>query len=154
MTNLIYLRSTEWLDSYNVYKLGKTKSLWDRENSYITVIEVDEIDELEKQLQQYFQKLYFYLDGATELFNKNIINLIIPFLIKNNINHKVLSEDEINDLTRTKKEVNNTSKFIIRVYQRDIINKSIEHYKTNDKGMLVLPCGTGKTFISLLFIKE
>ena len=65
MTNLIYLRSTEWLDSYEVYKLGKTKSLWDRENSYITsepkrgyyvmVIEVDEIDELEKQLQQYFQ---------------------------------------------------------------------------------------------------
>ena len=164
MTNLIYLRSTEWLDSYEVYKLGKTKSLWDRENSYITsepkrgyyimVIEVDEIDELEKQLQQYFQKLYFYLDGATELFNKNIINLIIPFLIKNNINHKVLSEDEINDLTRTKREVNNTSKFIVRVYQRDIINKSIEHYKTNDKGMLVLPCGTGKTFISLLFIKE
>ena len=165
MHHMIYLRSNDWFDKYDVYKLGKTKSIWDRENSYITseprrgkyvmVIEVDEIDELERQLQHHFKRLNLYIDGATELFSKDIITQIVPFLKENNINYKVLSEDEINDLTRIKRDSNDdANKFVVRDYQRDIINKSIEHYKTNDNGMLVLPCGTGKTFMTLLFIQE
>ena len=39
--------------------------------------------------------------------------------------------------------------FTPRDYQHDIINKSIEYYKTNDKGVLVLICGVGKTLLAL-----
>lgn len=36
-----------------------------------------------------------------------------------------------------------------RDYQEEIINNSIEYFKTKNKGMLILICGTGKTLISL-----
>lgn len=39
-------------------------------------------------------------------------------------------------------------------YQRNIITKSIDHFKNNDKGKLIMACGTGKTLTSLFFIKE
>ena len=38
--------------------------------------------------------------------------------------------------------------------QEEIINKSIEYFKTNDKGILIIPCGVGKTLISLWLIKK
>ena len=63
----IYIRTNEYWDLYNAFKLGKTLSIPDREQTYITsevkrgfyvmVIEIDLIilDNIEKQLQK--QKL-------------------------------------------------------------------------------------------------
>jgi superfamily II DNA or RNA helicase len=47
------------------------------------------------------------------------------------------------------KNVHEKNHFIPRADQEEIINKSIEYYKNNDKGMLILTCGVGKTLISL-----
>ena len=41
-----------------------------------------------------------------------------------------------------------------RDYQTVIINNSVVHYQENDKGMLILMCGVGKTLISLWITKE
>jgi superfamily II DNA or RNA helicase len=41
-----------------------------------------------------------------------------------------------------------------RAYQDEIIKKSVQHFQTNDKGILNLICGVGKTLISLWITQE
>ena len=38
-------------------------------------------------------------------------------------------------------------------YQKDAIDAVVNHFKENERGQLILPCGAGKTFTSL-WIKE
>lgn len=46
-------------------------------------------------------------------------------------------------------EVEVKSKKQLRYYQREVIESALEHYKTNDRGQLIMAPGTGKTFTSL-----
>lgn len=46
-------------------------------------------------------------------------------------------------------EVEVRSKKQPRYYQREVIAAALEHYKTNDRGQLIMAPGTGKTFTSL-----
>ena len=39
-------------------------------------------------------------------------------------------------------------------YQRVIIQKSYEYFQTKDKGLLIMPCGIGKSLISLWITQE
>ena len=39
-------------------------------------------------------------------------------------------------------------------YQQEIVNKYIEHYKNNNKAILTMPCGTGKTIIACYITKK
>jgi predicted helicase len=39
-------------------------------------------------------------------------------------------------------------------YQRVIIQKSYEYFQTKDKGLLIIPCGVGKTLVSLWITQE
>lgn len=48
-----------------------------------------------------------------------------------------------------KKEFKPALKKSPRGYQEIAINKTIDGFKNNDRGQLILPCGTGKTLISL-----
>lgn len=41
-----------------------------------------------------------------------------------------------------------------RDYQMNVINKSVEHFKNNDRGYIILACGTGKTLTSYWIHKE
>jgi superfamily II DNA or RNA helicase len=41
-----------------------------------------------------------------------------------------------------------------RDYQEKIIKESIDYYRNNDNGVLNLPCGLGKTYLSLFIIRE
>ena len=125
---------------------------------------------IERLLQHHFKKFNIKYDAGTEFYNKKIINLIEPIFIKLGINYKKLSKQEISNLVRsnrvrkTFKKINvksfiNTLKlesknnkkvtFVPRKDQQIIIDKSVSHFKYNDKGMLVLMCGVGKTLISL-----
>jgi superfamily II DNA or RNA helicase len=206
----IYVRTNEYWDLYDVFKLGKTLSIPDREQTYITseikrgtyvmVIEVDLIilDNLEKQLQVYFNKLNLHIkfNAGIEFYKKEIVNFIIPFFNKNNIKYKILSKDEIDSLRKIKicdnndindidddeidgltrkikicdiNDISNKSDDKInkqienielnkvynpREYQENIIKKSCEYFKTNEKGLLIIPCGVGKTLISLWIAQE
>lgn len=165
----IYIRTNEYWDTYNIYKLGKTKNILDRDQGYITgevrrghfvmVVEIQLtiLDELEKHLMNYFNDLNLHIDGGEEFFKKDIIYFIIPYLEQNNIQYKILSKEEISCLTRTKRIYDNNKKPIElnnviykpRDYQEIIIAKSNNYFQTNEKGLLIIPCGVGKTLISL-----
>ena len=202
----IYIRTNELYDIYNVYKLGKTENIPDRDNQYktsevikgkfILVFEIKKIqlNIIERLLQFHFETLNIIYDGGKEFYDKQILNEIETYFINNNFEYKKLSENEINSLIkkhRIKNNVNkikskllyymineykrindnisiidntindnisiidntittNEVKFIQpREYQTEIIEKAISYYDNNSKGILLLTCGLGKTFIAL-----
>jgi predicted helicase len=182
----IYIRTNEYWDLYDAFKLGKTLSIPDREQTYITseikrgtyvmIIEIDLIilDNIEKKLQIYFNELNLHIkfNAGIEFYKKGIVNFIIPYFDKNNIKYKILSKDEIDDLIRKiriydnnnntndvesveyiEKQIENIELnnkiYNPRDYQEIIINKSYEYFQINEKGLLIIPCGVGKTLISL-----
>lgn len=172
MNGYIYIRTNEYWDLYDAYKLGKSSNILDRENNYITseirrgkyimVIElnIDIMDIVEERLQQYFNKLGYHIkfNAGTEFYKKEIIKNIIPYLTENKINHKILSESEIENLirkTRITGTINNThislKTSIYKPYelQQIIIDNACNYFQENDKGLLILTCGVGKTLISL-----
>ena len=172
MNGYIYIRTNEYWDLYDAYKLGKSSNILDRENNYITseirrgkyimVIElnIDIMDIIEERLQQYFNKLGYHIkfNAGIEFYKKEIIKNIIPYLTENKINHKILSESEIENLirkTRITGTTNNThislKTSIYKPYelQQIIIDKAYNYFQENDKGLLILTCGVGKTLISL-----
>ena len=172
MNGYIYIRTNEYWDLYDAYKLGKSSNILDRENNYITseihrgkyimVIElnIDIMDIVEERLQQYFNKLGYHIkfNAGTEFYKKEIIKNIIPYLTENKINHKILSESEIENLIRKTRITGTTNNTCISLktstykpyeLQQIIINKAHNYFQENDKGLLILTCGVGKTLISL-----
>jgi predicted helicase len=170
MNGYIYIRTNEYWDLYDAYKLGKSSNILDRENNYITseicrgkyimVIElnIDIMDIVEEKLQQYFNKLGYHIkfNAGTEFYKKEIIKTIIPYLTENKINHKILSESEIKKLIRKTRITENntcislkTSTYKPYELQQIIIDKAYNYFQENDKGLLILTCGVGKTLISL-----
>jgi predicted helicase len=166
----IYVRSHPAYDFYNACKLGKTNNIPDRDSQYATgeivrgtfqsVYEVpnEQMDNIERSLQYKFRDLNLnQYDGGTEFYNKAIISRIEPYLIQSGISYKKLTEQEISHLVRCnriKKTMDNVQKlksnsFMPRNDQIAIIENSVDHFQQNDKGLLVLICGVGKTLISL-----
>jgi superfamily II DNA or RNA helicase len=148
-----------------------------KRGNFELVIEMskDIIGIVEKLLQNYFNSLGFHIqyDGGTEFYKRKIIHLIIPYLKKTNIKFKVLSKQEIEDLVRCnriRKIINNKkiklfihnfrikrSEHIIYVPRPDqelIVNNSVKYLQINDKGLLILMCGVGKTLISLWIMQQ
>ena len=129
---------------------------------------------IEKKLQQQFCDMNIKYDGGVEFYEKKIIKLIEPKLKELGIEYRKLSRKEIEELIRCNrinqikeeteeeteteeidtedKETEETEEKIIykpRQDQEEIIKKAVKHYEKNDKGMLILMCGVGKTLISL-----
>lgn len=167
----IYVRSNEYWDTQNVYKLGKTTNILDREQTYITseivrgkytlIIEVDSaiLDNVEKQLQNYFKYLNLHLqnNAGTEFFDQQISQLVIPYFLKNNIKHRLLNSTEIDmlvrkvycDIQNSKTDHSYEDTYKPKYFQISIIDKACDHLQKYNKGLLILPCGAGKTLISL-----
>lgn len=180
----IYVRNHPSYDEFNACKMGKATNIPDRDAQYATgeirrgyfeaVFKVSNeiMATIERLLQNEFRELNIRYDAGTEFYDKQIITLIEPYLIKLGIKYEKLSKEEINDLTRcnrvniTKNKLNikeilpqnttvkQTSAYVPRDYQTLIINKSVEHFQHNDKGLLVLICGVGKTLLSLWITLE
>jgi superfamily II DNA or RNA helicase len=133
-------------------------------------VPIENVGFIERLLQNEFRELNVKYDAGTEFYNKKIINLIEPYLITLGIKYRKLSKQEISDLVRcnrvrkTLKKINiqsliqilqfkRTNKqavtYVPRDYQQTIINKSYEYFQINRKGLLIIPCGVGKTLISL-----
>ena len=155
----IYIRSNEYWDNYNAFKLGKTTDIYNRDSTYITSeikrgyfvmileIRLDILDNVEKDLQKYFCSLGFHIkfDAGIEFFDKKIVNYIIPYLDNNNIEYKLLSKDKIDKII---------NKVLPKDYQIKIIDRTFDYFQYNNKGLLILPCGVGKTYISLYITKK
>lgn len=168
----IYLREHVSYDIHNTYKLGKTSNLVDRESSYITCeiqrgkfifvaeVELSNLDSIERKLQRHFTKIGFHVkfDGGKEFFNKNLLYDLVPFFNKNNIHHRVLSDEEINELVGKVRKTDTDSEdetdeeeiiIIPRPDQKIIVDNAYNYFQYNNKGSLILMCGVGKTLISL-----
>lgn len=109
----VYVRQHVYYENDKICKLGKTKNIPDRDNSYATceyrrgkfglVIEISNnqiFDDtyVEILLQRYFKNYHSKIDGGSEFYQNKIIDEIVPFLTKTKIKFKVLSEEEINNL--------------------------------------------------------
>lgn len=181
----LYIRLHEANNKYNGCKLGITSNIVDRDNVYATgeikrgyyklVIKIpfDKMQIIEKLLHYYFKSLnlYIILDAGTEYFKIDIIDLIIPYLEKTIIQFEILTDEDINMLTR-KPKINKhilnkiNIKNLINVlktekiknkkiiyspwdYQKDILTNTKNYFQLNTKGILCLICALGKTFISI-----
>ena len=172
----LYIRINELYQKYESCKFGITECIVNRDNVYSTgeikrgyfelVIQIpkDKMKILEKLLQNYFKSLDLHIlyDGGTDFFKNDIIKLVIPFLQKININFKVLSKNEINNLIRKSyhkkiniknflnmlKNYNIQRSKSIRPYQSTIINYSTTKLNEEHKIYIELATGGGKSVIS------
>jgi superfamily II DNA or RNA helicase len=185
----LYVRTHESYYKYNACKMGIADNIPDRDSTYVTgeikrgnfdvVIEIpkDKKRIIEKLLQTYFNTLGFHIkfNGGKEFYNRDIIPLILPYLEKTNIQFKVLTKEEVEDLVRCNRIIKLPNKeklkilienlrikrmrkqhikYIPRSDQTQIVNDSVKHFQTQDKGMLILMCGVGKTLISLWITQQ
>ncbi len=185
MNGYIYVRSHP---SYNnACKLGKSCNIPERDTQYATgeikrgyfelvfEISIKKINIIERLLQNEFYEFNIRYDAGTEFYDKEIINLIEPYLTNMKINYKKLSKEEINNLVRcnrvrkiinkinikslinvlkTKQITKNIISYTPRNDQIIIIEKSVMYFHQYNKGILVLTCGVGKTLISLWITKK
>lgn len=66
----------------------------------------------------------------------------------NRIKH-IVEKINFKNLINILKTINTDSIIIPRDDQNKIIEKAILHFQNNNKGLLIIPCGGGKTLISL-----
>ena len=171
-----YIREHESYTKYDACKIGITKNIPERDMQYATgeikrgqfthVYKIwsgmsDRILEfIENIIHNEYNQHKVYIDGGTEFFKKEVIHYIEPLLNKLNITYIKLSKEDIQKLTRINRIRNSVKKLFSNVkkensqyypypYQNEIIETSYKHYQIKDKGILVLPCGVGKTFISI-----
>jgi superfamily II DNA or RNA helicase len=183
----IYARNHASYEIHDACKVGKAHNIPERDTQYATgeitrghfeevfEVPISQMGIIERLLQHEFKALHIKYDAGTEFYNKQIINLIEPYLITLGIKYKKLYKQEISDLVRcnrvrqTMKKINTkafikilkskkTNKQIVtytpRDYQEIIIKKSYEYFQNNRKGLLIIPCGVGKTLISLWTAQE
>ena len=183
----IYVRNHQSYDVDDSCKMGKANSIPERDSQYATgeikrgyfemvfEVPIEKMGIVERLLQNEFSELNVKYDAGTEFYNKKIITLIEPYLIKLGIKYRKLTKQEISDLVRcnrvrkTMKKINIKSlihilkskrtnnqnvSYIPRNEQTIITGKSVIHFQQYDKGMLVLICGVGKTLISLWITQE
>jgi len=164
----LYVRFNELFDIYDACKFGRCENIPNRDNNYITsevkkgffklVIEVNRkiLIQLENELKIYFSKLNIYINAGTEIFKKDIVLLIEPYLLQKNISYRLLSEDEINNLCRKVYENDekvNKSSFSPYPIQLDVLDKITSFYKINDIGRIVWACGLGKALLGIFIVQ-
>lgn len=178
----IYIRTHPSYDTFDVCKMGKASNIPDRDSQYATgeivrgdfavVYEVpfEKMGIVERSLQDEFGDLNVRYDAGTEFYSKSIILLIEPYLINSEIGYRKISRNEVRDMVRCRRDkrvATNTTlspaieaasaqvnTFTRRDDQSKIINKSVLHFTNHSKGLLVVPCGAGKTLISLWIAQD
>jgi len=109
----IYIRRIKQYDEYGICKLGKITNIpitdilyniCEYEKGYyefIIEIQNDQLyneTDVEELLQQQFEKYRTLKYGGNDFYKIEIIDEIIPFLNTTNINFKVLTTEEIDNL--------------------------------------------------------
>ena len=142
--------------------------------SYVFEVMLAKMSYAEKKLGEDFKSFHVRRGfGGKEFYKKEIIPLIIETLKKHDIEARLLTCEEVKSIVRKEyiakiaKYVNKKSirrlikklkalksRYTKRSDQIEIIDKSVKHFQTNDKGLLVLICGIGKTLISLWTTQE
>jgi hypothetical protein len=106
----IYVRTNKAWDMYDAVKLGITYNIFERNREYMSleimkgvfelIIEIDQniLTNVKKSIKKYFNSLDLHIkydDGGNDFYKKDIVDLVIPYLVEHNIKHKTLSTTEI-----------------------------------------------------------
>ena len=168
----IYIRDNYWYKYSEVYKVGITTSIKDRNNTYITgelyrgfyckIYELnynnDELRNIDNELKIHFKYLNIYFGGGTEFYNRTIINYIEDFLIQKKIDFIITTEDELDRINRDNDNNNDNDndykKEELRDYQIEAISHITEELKFNNKCYLHLATGAGKSKIAINVISN
>lgn len=153
------------LDRDATYTTGELRK---GEFTQVFEVEAKRMRLAENLLKHDLKEFHIYYGGGTEFFSQEVETMIPFSLLKRGIQCRLLSREEIESINRTKrlqemlKKVKpcdllqalkkvTTKKVIItpRPDQVETIEKAVDFYERNDKGLLVLTCGVGKTLISL-----
>jgi predicted helicase len=164
-----YIRDNELCRSKNIFKLGVTDSLKNRNDNYITYehkkgnfIKVYEIDKdlrhlVDKLHKEYFKRFRNYIDGGEEYYDRNVIDCIDSFFKCLDIKFRELSIEEIECMSRKERHSthNNTNQVLIQPkdHQQHVLDKIKDFYSLNDIGKIIWACGLGKTLLSLFIIQ-
>jgi len=177
----IYIRDNEWYKQCNVFKVGITTSIKDRENTYITgeiykgnYVKIYELNVnktklllIDNLIKSDFKHYNIYFNGGTEFYNRLIIDEIEPYFIKNNIKFISKTDDELFRINKKNITINNYSKLvslflklknkdeiILRDYQKIAIDYIIDKLNINYKIYLCLATGAGKSLIAFNVISK
>jgi superfamily II DNA or RNA helicase len=138
----IYIRDNEWYSKLDIYKVGITTSIKDRNSSYITtefikgsfikIIELININNIklkiiDKYLKNHFKYLHKYFNGGTEFYDRTIINKIEHVLNSININYRIINDNELKYINRHNNAISNYKKLF-----NLIINNTNDTNDTND----------------------
>ena len=176
MNGYIYIRNHASYE--NACKIGKTSNIPERDTQYATgelkrgyfedvyEVSIKQIDIIERLIQNEFNELNIKYNAGTEFYNKEIISLIEPYLIKLGINYKKLLDNEIYELKRKYKIINNVKninkKKLIEeltkikpfTYQKNFLVIIKEFYKNNNVARFYWSCGLGKALMSIFIVYE
>ena len=167
----LYLLTTSQLKKDNTIKFGMSMRLQYRWIDYLSVfsdakyvyyyellddLTRENILDIENEIininkhtrNNNYQTEYFYCDDY-DIFHNSIISV----LNKRKINYKYNKGHDFDDINYDYNYEFNNKKQVLTLTPRndqiEIITKSYEYFQKNDKGILVLVCGIGKTLISL-----
>ena len=145
----IYLRNHESYDMYNAYKLGRTKNIPERNNTYTTgefvrgyfvlVLELKNYsdDYVEKLLHRHF----VHLRLQREFFHRDILNDIIPYLTSQHIKYLELDSQAIANLSskyRLKKILPNVRIYIhlVNIIKKIFIKRFYLNYLSDTEPII------------------
>lgn len=176
----LYIRNNKICELYGACKFGKvgngenpinrfqTYTTYEIEpgNIILLIETIENVNILENELKKIFtmEGFHIYHGGGTEYFRKEIIDQIIPILEMNNLNFRICSQLEIEQMVPKKQEISNLEnpgvfsliKNVItaKEHQIDVLEKSRIHYLENDIGRLNWSCGLGKSLMSLFIVRN
>lgn len=106
----------------------------------------DDIEKMKKFLTLIGIKYEFKKEDivALEIIAKNKNDITVEDLLDS----QFFKESNIDDLLeKYRKLFNNMKKLVARIYQLEARNKALEYLKTYSIGKIIMPCGSGKSFV-------
>jgi predicted helicase len=187
--NTLYFRKNLTSPS-NIIKVGSTTSLYKRDCQYSTgeyergiyigAIQILNCKDnnyllyIEKLCQNFCKNLHVKNNGGIEFYKEEVIKIIPEFLSSTNIQFKIISKEEIENIIKQEKQTElinflNKSNFykLCKNYLRKLKTKlklniqpkgqhqtelynNLDKFKEEKIGQLIWCCGLGKTFMSLM----
>jgi len=167
----VYIRDNNWYKREDVLKMGIATDIKARNSTYITgevnrgvFIKIFSVPDqsliiIDKCLKRYFKKYQIYKGGGTEFYNRDIVNLITPYLLSMN-GVTEIDINEINNESKNKagrlilKYMKMKRRIIPRDYQQIAIKAMEEYYKTKSIGHIKWACGLGKALLGLFYVQK
>jgi len=154
-TEYVKIGSTKYLNArlrqYKTYYPQRPKTL-----KCLSLLNYD-CYQLDEEMKEEFSTVRCFEDGGTEYYNIEAIPHILSYIKSKGIKYEeVEAKDEVDDckIKELAEEDVVKRRRKPRNYQKPIIRELDNYFNKDDKGILQMPCGSGKTLVSLFFFKK